>query len=60
MIWLKIRNSPAPSSLADSTIALENVALRYRRMNKTVRGDAIAGIISMESILIRWNLYTSW
>ena len=32
------------------------LTLRYRRINKTVRGDAIAGIISMESILIRWNL----
>ena len=56
IIWLKILNSPAPSILADSTISLENVALRYILMKNTVIGVAMAGTMSMIRLLIRWYL----
>ena len=59
MIWLKILNSPAPSILADSTISFEKVDFRYKRMNRMVTGEAMAGKISIESLLIMWNFQTS-
>ena len=43
MIWLNIRNSPAPSILADWIISLERDAYRYMHMKKTVMGDAMEG-----------------
>ena len=57
---MKILNSPAPSILAASSISWEKVALRYMRMKKTVKGVARAGMISINSLFIKPNLYVNW
>lgn len=51
-IRLKIINSLAPSILADCTISIESVGCKYCLMKNTMEGDAIAGKISMDRLLV--------
>ena len=59
-IWLKIRNSPAPSIRPDWSISIGRDGIMYCLMKNTVAGAWIEGSISARKLLVIPIWYMNW